>query len=105
MRVCGRTLAEASVCISATRHSSDEQEHTEIFFNDKFYSLLFGNLSESLGIALEFHGARTVVFRWWRQRKEGIMHIEEVEDEEHRSLIPRSDKKALFILLLSSAFS
>lgn len=98
-------MADASVCISGTRHSSDEQEHTEISFNDKFYSLLFGDLSESLGIALEFHGARTVDFRWWRHRKEGIMHSEEVEHEEHRSLIPRSDKKALFILLLSGAFS
>ena len=34
-------------------------------------------------------------------RKEGIMHSEEVKDEEHRSLIPRSYKKALFTLLPS----
>lgn len=42
---------------------------TSISFNDIFYSPLFGDLSESLGIALEFRGARTVDFRWWRTEK------------------------------------
>jgi len=36
------------------------------------------------------------------QKKESIMHSEEEESDEHRSLIPRSDKKALFTLLSSA---
>jgi hypothetical protein len=43
---------------------------TSISYNDIFYSPLFGDLSESLGIALEFCGARTVDFRWWRTEKQ-----------------------------------
>lgn len=30
---------------------------------------MFGDLSESLGIALEFYGARTVDFRWCKAEK------------------------------------
>jgi hypothetical protein len=45
---------------------------TSISFYDMFYSLLFGDLSESLGIALEFHGARTVDFGWWKTEKKAL---------------------------------
>jgi hypothetical protein len=45
---------------------------TSISFYDTFYSLLFGDLSESLGIAQEFHGTRTVDIRWWRTQKQAL---------------------------------
>ena len=41
---------------------------TSISFYDTFYSLLFGDLSESTGIALEFHGVRTVEDEEKRER-------------------------------------
>lgn len=62
-------MAEAFVC--SMRHDTAliMMKSTSISSNDTFYSPLFGDLSESLGIALEFHGARTVGFRWWRTEK------------------------------------
>ena len=62
-------MAEAFVC--SMRHDTAliMMKSTSISFNDIFYSPLFGDLSESLGIALELHGARTVDFRWWKTKR------------------------------------
>ena len=62
-------MAEALVCTIRHDTALIMTKSTSIFFSEKFYSLLFGDLSESLGIAMEFNGARTVDFRRWRTEK------------------------------------
>jgi len=70
-----------------------------LFCYDNFYSPLFGDLSVCLGIALELLGAKIVGFRRSGRQKRGITHGGEKANDGYRSLIPRSDKKAVFTSL------